>query len=156
MMTNSCISSHLRASSICKIQPIDSRIPHHLFQIQVRLLSTWNLICQQISLVNGSFLISCAAAAAPEVGRALSLLSTNSWDSCEPESIPLHHQTILQPPIIHAGVPLSSSSDFWLSHPHIPTNANFQEIQLFKTPYDANFYSNVLNWPLLPINSFLR
>lgn len=98
--------------------------------------------------------------AAPEYRRALSLLSSNSWDSCEPESIQLHHQmhendsNVIQP-MIHAipeGVPLSSS-EFWLSgqhsmHPHVQslaTNTNFQEIQLFKTPYDADFYPNMLN-----------
>ncbi|KAK6116601.1 hypothetical protein DH2020_049707 [Rehmannia glutinosa] len=96
--------------------------------------------------------------AAPD--RALSLLSSNSWDSCEPESIPLHHpmqenDSNITQPMIHAipeGVPLSSS-DFWLggqhsTHPHLQslaTNSNFQEIQLFKTPYEADFYSNILN-----------
>ncbi|KAG8383301.1 hypothetical protein BUALT_Bualt05G0170400 [Buddleja alternifolia] len=96
--------------------------------------------------------------AAPEYRRALSLLSSNSWDSCERESIPLQHpvpENDTQPMIHHAipeGVPLPSS-EIWLTgqhsaHPrHQPfaTNSNFQEIQLFKTPYDSDFYSNMLN-----------
>ncbi|XP_011071232.1 squamosa promoter-binding-like protein 3 [Sesamum indicum] len=98
--------------------------------------------------------------AAPEYRRALSLLSSNSWDSCEPVSIPLHqpmHEngSSINQPMIHMipeGVPLSSS-EFWLSGQHstysrvqsLATNSNFQEIQLFKTPYDADFYSNMLN-----------
>ncbi|KAL0372271.1 UNVERIFIED_CONTAM: hypothetical protein Scaly_0908700 [Sesamum calycinum] len=97
--------------------------------------------------------------AAPEY-RALSLLSSNSWDTCEPVSIPLHHpmhenDSNINQSMIHAipeGVPLSSS-EFWLSGQHsaysrvqsLATNSNFQEIQLFKTPYDADFYSNMLN-----------
>ncbi|KAK4423949.1 Squamosa promoter-binding-like protein 3 [Sesamum alatum] len=98
--------------------------------------------------------------AAPEYRRALSLLSSNSWDSCEPVSIPLHHpmhenDSSINQPMIHAipeGVPFSSS-EFWLGGQHstyprvqsLATNSNFQEIQLFKTPYDADFYSNMLN-----------
>ncbi|PIN11498.1 hypothetical protein CDL12_15901 [Handroanthus impetiginosus] len=98
--------------------------------------------------------------AAPEYRRALSLLSSGSWDSCEPESVPLQHQMhendpTITKPMIHAipeGVPLTSS-ELWLSGQHpthsrdqsLPTNSNFQEIQLFKTPFDADFYSNVLN-----------
>ncbi|KAL0327378.1 UNVERIFIED_CONTAM: Squamosa promoter-binding-like protein 3 [Sesamum angustifolium] len=98
--------------------------------------------------------------AAPEYRRALSLLSSNSWDTCEPVSIPLHHpmhenDSNINQSMIHAipeGVPLSSS-EFWLSGQHsaysrvqsLATNSNFQGIQLFKTPYDADFYSNMLN-----------
>ncbi|KAL0297112.1 UNVERIFIED_CONTAM: Squamosa promoter-binding-like protein 3 [Sesamum radiatum] len=98
--------------------------------------------------------------AAPEYRRALSLLSSNSWDTCEPVSIPLHHpmhenDSNINQSMIHAipeGVPLSSS-EFWLSGQHsaysrvqsLATNSNFQEIQVFKTPYDADFYSNMLN-----------
>ncbi|KAL8532861.1 hypothetical protein ACS0TY_009168 [Phlomoides rotata] len=83
--------------------------------------------------------------AAPEFGRALSLLSTNSWDSCQPESIPLHHHMHeTDSGIMQHAIP---QGDFWLSpHPHTPTNNSFQEIQLLKAPYDDdNFYSNILN-----------
>ncbi|PIN11309.1 hypothetical protein CDL12_16090 [Handroanthus impetiginosus] len=97
-----------------------------------------------------------AAAATPEYGRALSLLSTNSsWGSYGPaESMlplpPPHHQN--ETSMLHAipqGAPLSSS-ELWLTphqstHPRLAANSNFQEIQLFKTPYEADFYSNILN-----------
>ncbi|KAL0364338.1 UNVERIFIED_CONTAM: Squamosa promoter-binding-like protein 12, partial [Sesamum angustifolium] len=95
--------------------------------------------------------------AAPEYRRALSLLSSNSWGSCGPESMPVHdqlheHNTNVAQPMMHAtpeGVPLSSSQ-FWLTghqltQPRVATNGNFQEVQLLKTPYEADFYSNILN-----------
>ncbi|GFP88389.1 squamosa promoter-binding-like protein 12 [Phtheirospermum japonicum] len=91
--------------------------------------------------------------------RALSLLSSNSWDSCDPEQpIPLMMMQSMIPEGVHL-----SSSDFWLSggghqqsmhhhhHPHsiqslaANNTSNFQEFQLFKTPYEADFYSNILN-----------
>ncbi|KAG8365871.1 hypothetical protein BUALT_Bualt17G0017000 [Buddleja alternifolia] len=97
-------------------------------------------------------MISSHLDAAPEYGRALSLLSSNSFNSCGPESSihqPMHEN--VRQPTIHAipeGVPLSS--DFWLnaapqSAQPLPSNSNFQEIQLFKTPFEADFYSNILN-----------
>ncbi|XP_057811169.1 squamosa promoter-binding-like protein 12 [Salvia miltiorrhiza] len=85
--------------------------------------------------------------AAPEYRRALSLLSSNSWDSCNQESIQLHHQlhentpNTIQP-MYHAipeGVPFSSS-DLWPTGPH-----HHVGMGSFKTPYDADFYSNILN-----------
>ncbi|KAL2253768.1 UNVERIFIED_CONTAM: Squamosa promoter-binding-like protein 3 [Sesamum indicum] len=95
--------------------------------------------------------------AAPEYRRALSLLSSNSWGSCGPESMPVHDQmheqgTNVAQPMMHAtpeGVPLSSSQ-FWLTghqptQPRVATNSNFQEVQLLKTPYEPDFYSNMLN-----------
>ncbi|KAK4402633.1 Squamosa promoter-binding-like protein 3 [Sesamum angolense] len=95
--------------------------------------------------------------AAPEYRRALSLLSSNLWGSCGPESMPVHdqlheHSTNVAQPMMHAtpeGVPLSSSQ-FWLTghqltQPRVATNGNFQEVQLLKTPYEADFYSNILN-----------
>lgn len=85
--------------------------------------------------------------AAPEYHRALSLLSSNSCYSCAPESIQLHENSssIIQP-MVHAipeGLPFSSS-EFWLSGTH-PTHHHVQSLPTFKTPYDADFYSNVLN-----------
>ncbi|KAL1556775.1 squamosa promoter-binding-like protein 12 isoform X1 [Salvia divinorum] len=89
--------------------------------------------------------------AAPEYRRALSLLSSNSWDSCNQESIQFHHQlhenssNIIQS-MYHAipeGVPFSSS-DFWMTGPH-PTHHLVQSLDTFKTPYDADFYSSILN-----------
>ncbi|KAL3636467.1 hypothetical protein CASFOL_021014 [Castilleja foliolosa] len=111
----------------------------------------------------GSQLMSSSSVGPPD--RALSLLSSNTWDSCEPE------QPI--PCMIPEGVPLSSS-DFWPSasvgghqqsihqqpihhnhHHQQPYNiqsvyannniGNFQEFQVFKTPYEADYYSNILN-----------
>ncbi|KAL2547207.1 Squamosa promoter-binding-like protein 2 [Forsythia ovata] len=96
--------------------------------------------------------------AAPEYRCALSLLSSNSWAS-SPVSIPPHYpmhenepgiaQHVIHP--IAGGMPLTS--EFWMTgqqsthpRPHaLATNSNFQEIQLFKSPYEADFYSNALN-----------
>lgn len=86
--------------------------------------------------------------AAPEYRRALSLLSSNSWNSCVPDSVQLHHQlhengsTMIHPMVhgIPEGVPFSSS-EFWPAGPH----HHMQPLGTFKTPYDADFYSNVLN-----------
>lgn len=62
--------------------------------------------------------------------------------------------SVTQPMIygIPEGVPLSSS-EFWLpghqsTHPRVQSlamNSNFQEIQLFITPYETDLYSNILN-----------
>ncbi|XP_057776978.1 squamosa promoter-binding-like protein 3 isoform X2 [Salvia miltiorrhiza] len=97
--------------------------------------------------------------AAPEYGRALSLLSSNSWAPCGPESMalnPIHeNDTCVTQPTMHGGVPplsSSSSSEIWLpGHHHharlqpLPANTNFQEIQLFITPYETDLYSNIIN-----------
>lgn len=95
--------------------------------------------------------------AAPEYGRALSLLSSNSWAPCGPESMalnPIHeNDTCVTQHGIPEGVPLSSSSssEFWLPghhqprHQPMPANTNFQEIQLFITPYETDLYSNIMN-----------
>ncbi|KAK4486065.1 hypothetical protein RD792_008731 [Penstemon davidsonii] len=103
----------------------------------------------------GSLISSHLDAAAPEYRRALSLLSNNSWGSCGPESVPVHHpmaenDTNIMMHAIPEGVPLSCT-DFWLSaqpsgHPRVQslaTNSNFQDFQLLKTPYEADFYSNM-------------
>ncbi|CAA3029994.1 squamosa promoter-binding 12 [Olea europaea subsp. europaea] len=98
--------------------------------------------------------------AAPGHRCALSLLSSNSWGSCEPESIMLNNPinesgTSVPQPVMHAipeGLPFTSA-EFWQTaqqptHPSVhalPQNGAFQEIQLFKAPYEADFYSNVLN-----------
>ncbi|KAA8529557.1 hypothetical protein F0562_033644 [Nyssa sinensis] len=100
---------------------------------------------------------------APDLRRALSLLSTNSWGS-EPESItldqPMHvnHTSMPQSMMrtVSQGLPLASP-EYWqteqqLTDSRIHTltvNSNgsnrFQEIQLFKAPYVTGFYSNPLN-----------
>ncbi|KAL0421572.1 UNVERIFIED_CONTAM: Squamosa promoter-binding-like protein 12 [Sesamum latifolium] len=72
-------------------------------------------------------LMSSHLDAAPEYRCALSLLSSNSWGSCGPESMPVNNQmhevaTRVDQPVMHAtpeGVPLSSSQ-FWLTG-HQPT-----------------------------------
>lgn len=89
--------------------------------------------------------------AAPEYGRALSLLSSNSWGPCGPESMglnPIHENgsCVSQPMMMHGnvipeGVPLSS--EFW--HQPAQTNTNIPEIQLFVTPYETDVYSNLMN-----------
>ncbi|KAL6529342.1 hypothetical protein OROGR_014965 [Orobanche gracilis] len=107
-------------------------------------------------------LISSHLDAAPEYGRALSLLSKSTWNPCGPENThmppqyPIHENGTTQPVLHHnmipEGVPLSS--DLWLSGGHQSTNprpqsfvsnSNFQEIQLFVTPYEAELYSSILN-----------
>ncbi|XP_042053365.1 squamosa promoter-binding-like protein 12 [Salvia splendens] len=97
--------------------------------------------------------------AAPEYGRALSLLSSNSWAPCGSESMALNQIQeneicVSQPlPTMHGipeGVPLSSS-ELWLhqlpsAHPPLPGNTNFPEIQLFITPYEeTDLYSSIMN-----------
>ncbi|XP_047962357.1 squamosa promoter-binding-like protein 12 [Salvia hispanica] len=97
--------------------------------------------------------------AAPEYGRALSLLSSNSWAPCGSESMALNqiqeNKTCISQPLptmhgIPEGVPLSSS-ELWLhqppsAHPPLPGNTNFPEIQLFITPYEeTDLYSNIMN-----------
>lgn len=109
-----------------------------------------------ISGSKGSLISSSVdAAAAAEYGRALSLLSSNSWDE---SSILFHHHQLHENsstsnssihhhhPMIYEGVP-SSSSEFW------PTPHNVQSLAAFKSSpspssYDvADIYSNLLNWP---------
>ncbi|KAH6798459.1 hypothetical protein C2S51_034943 [Perilla frutescens var. frutescens] len=100
--------------------------------------------------------------AAPEYRRALSLLSSNSWAPCGPESMPLNpiheNDSCVSQAMMHGipeGVPISSS-EFWLpTHPRVQpmatatttttTSSNFQEIQLFITPYETDLYSNIMS-----------
>ncbi|KAL9151741.1 hypothetical protein ABFS82_11G072200 [Erythranthe guttata] len=114
--------------------------------------------------------ISSHLDAAMEYRRALSLLSTNSWSSCGQESMPLHNhnnnnnnnnpmmhenETFVTQPMMHTipeGIPLSAGSEFWLStaghqstHHHRTNSNNYDEIQLSVTPYEPDFYSNILN-----------
>lgn len=100
---------------------------------------------------------------APELPRALSLLSTNSWVSSEPESISFDQHLHVNPtsmslpvmPSIPQGLPLGSS-DYWQIEQQ-STNPQFhnfnsssnsggqsQEIQLLK-PHYHGIYSNVLD-----------
>ncbi|XP_009766988.1 squamosa promoter-binding-like protein 12 [Nicotiana sylvestris] len=99
-----------------------------------------------------------------EFPRALSLLSTNSWGSSEPETVSLNNPThanqssmpeqMMQ--AIPQGVPLMSC-EYWQgeqpsSDPRDHTLAanshaggSFQGIELFKPPFDTDFYLNALN-----------
>ncbi|CAA0833163.1 Squamosa promoter-binding-like protein 11 [Striga hermonthica] len=93
-------------------------------------------------------------AAAPH--RALSLLSSNSWDSCQTEPITFQQSAAMYDITSHAvvpqGVPLASS-ELWLNRQQsmaihsnvqsVTTSTNFQEFQLFKAPYEADYYSNI-------------
>ncbi|CAI9093167.1 OLC1v1028597C1 [Oldenlandia corymbosa var. corymbosa] len=101
---------------------------------------------------------------APEFPRALSLLSTNSWGSSEPECIsfdqPLHHAnpaagSMPSLSVISQGLPFTSSSEYWQveqqsssSHLNafntfttttgtssINTGGQFPGVQLFKQQY---------------------
>lgn len=99
--------------------------------------------------------------ASQDFRRALSLLSTNSWDS--QESKPARHprsnhtsQSNMPQPLMHdmtQGLP-RTSSEHWRteqqsteSQVHILSSPNngsshLQEFQLFKEPYEFGFYSN--------------
>lgn len=102
--------------------------------------------------------------ATPEFHRALSLLSTDSWGSCEPQSIsfeqPMHaNHTSMPQSVLHA-VPQSSplaSSEYWRTEqqsndPQVHTlssrtdGSNYlQEFQLLRTSNGNDFYSSHMN-----------
>ncbi|XAR48185.1 hypothetical protein NMG60_11030921 [Bertholletia excelsa] len=99
--------------------------------------------------------------AAPDLHRALSLLSTDSWGH-EPANLALEHPistslSAMPHPMMHGssqGLPLASS-DYWQpEHPIDPRrvhtmaateSGHFQEIQLFKGSYENGLFSNLLN-----------
>ncbi|CAK9144316.1 unnamed protein product [Ilex paraguariensis] len=104
----------------------------------------------------------CTLDPASNIHRALSLLSNTSWGSCEPKSLdhPMHvtHTSIPQH-VMHTvpqGLPLASS-EYWRAelqstdvHAHTMgansyTSSHLQETELFKTPFEAGFFSNPLN-----------
>lgn len=80
---------------------------------------------------------------APEYSRALSLLSTDSWGSCGPVSIPNGTFSATQTTMDIL------SSELWPAgnQPTQPltTSNNFPEMQSLKAPYEADFFSNILN-----------
>ncbi|GAV73527.1 SBP domain-containing protein [Cephalotus follicularis] len=96
--------------------------------------------------------------------RALSLLSTNSWDSCEQKRVSVDHSmhtnnTSMRQPVMQAsyeGDPVASS-EYWQTEQqsiepqlrpltsHVEGGNHFQEFRLFKAPYENGFYSNPLN-----------
>ncbi|PSR84758.1 Squamosa promoter-binding-like protein [Actinidia chinensis var. chinensis] len=98
---------------------------------------------------------------AAQDNRALSLLSTDSWGS-EPATValdrPFHVNLTATPqPVMH-GVPQSlplASSEYWPTEratdsryiPSLTANDSnrFQDIHLFKAPYENGLYSNPLN-----------
>ncbi|XP_077222659.1 squamosa promoter-binding-like protein 3 [Tasmannia lanceolata] len=98
--------------------------------------------------------------ASMDVRRALSLLSTNSWGSSNPESASLDrivhvtHTSATQTAMnaVHQGFPLASM-EYWSAerHPYeslvaplaLQSNGSqFQEFQLFKAPYESAFLDN--------------
>ncbi|KAJ8547718.1 hypothetical protein K7X08_011304 [Anisodus acutangulus] len=94
----------------------------------------------------------------PEFPRALSLLSTNSWGSSEPETVSLNHpthanQTSMPEQMMQAipqGLLHMSNSQYWQAGQHsLAANSHsggsFQEMELFKAPFDRDFYLNALN-----------
>ena len=112
-------------------------------------------------------MISTELDASQDFRRALSLLSTNSWDSRESKSARHPHpnntsQSSMQQPLMHVMTQgLSHASpQHWRteqqsteSRVHISSSPNngsshFQDFQLFKAPYESGFYSNRLDWPL--------
>lgn len=99
---------------------------------------------------------------APDIHRALSLLSTDSWGS-EPANIvldpPFHVDltSSIPQPVMHGvpqGMPFASSEHWQAEHTtdlgrvHTLTasdSSHFEEIQLFKAPYENGLYSDLLN-----------
>ncbi|CAK8578419.1 unnamed protein product [Lathyrus sativus] len=88
---------------------------------------------------------------------ALSLLSTNPWDSYATESISLEHSnrtSSCSQAITHAmsqGTPLASSeyisehdqrvnSSMWISNSNCEESNHFQEFQLLREPYESGFH----------------
>ncbi|KAF8400129.1 hypothetical protein HHK36_013425 [Tetracentron sinense] len=102
--------------------------------------------------------------ATPDLRRALSLLSTDSWGSGEPEPTSLNqfmhvNRASVAQPVVHAvphSLPLASS-EYWQteqqpadSHMHssgLHNNGSgqFQDFQMFKAPYESFFSSNQMN-----------
>ncbi|KAK8512767.1 hypothetical protein V6N13_090482 [Hibiscus sabdariffa] len=96
-----------------------------------------------------------------DLHRALSLLSNDSWVSCEPKhglvAYPMHaHPTtsVSQPAMnaISQGFPSTLSENWLMEHQTAESQVHnsdgdnhFQEFQLLKAPYDDGFYSNQMN-----------
>jgi hypothetical protein len=111
-------------------------------------------------------LVPSKVEATPEFHRALSLLSTDSWGSCEPQSISFEqamhaNHTSMPQSVIHA-VPQSSplASSYWRTEqqsndPQVHTlssrtdGSNYlQEFQLLRTSNGNDYYSSHMNWLL--------
>ncbi|KDP26813.1 hypothetical protein JCGZ_17971 [Jatropha curcas] len=109
-------------------------------------------------------IISSNVDATQDLHRALSLLSTNSWGSCEPKSIsheqPTHTSHTGLPQLLTQAMPRGSiiePSDYWRTEQHSDSRVHtltsenndsssyFQEFQLLRTSYDSDFYSSQLN-----------
>lgn len=111
-------------------------------------------------------MISTNLDAAQDLRRALSLLSTNSWGSCDPEAVsmdqhPMHVTSTSMPHSVMDGVsqglPLAAPEN-WRTEQHQSSvsqvqasprqtvgNTHFPEFQLFKVPYESSFYSSQFN-----------
>ncbi|XP_021899703.1 squamosa promoter-binding-like protein 2 [Carica papaya] len=106
------------------------------------------------------FAVSSNLGVTQEFHRALSLLSTTSWGSCEPKQVSLDHpqNNIPQPAMqaISQALPCTSS-EYWRAEQqsvepqvhslssHGDRNNHFQEFRLLRAPYESDFYSNQLN-----------
>lgn len=98
-----------------------------------------------------------------EVPRALSLLSSTSWGSYQPESISLDNplpanQTTSLEPLMHAipqGMLMPSSEYLQPEHStdfsghtlaaNSTSSIHLSQVQLFKVPHDTDFYFNIWN-----------
>ncbi|XWS22770.1 hypothetical protein CRYUN_Cryun29cG0065000 [Craigia yunnanensis] len=98
-----------------------------------------------------------------DLHRALSLLSNDTWVSCEPKHGSLAYSmhanpTSLPQPAMNAisqGFPCSLSENWQMEQQttesqahttlHSDGDNHFQEFQLLKAPYDGGFYSNQMN-----------
>ncbi|CAK7336169.1 unnamed protein product [Dovyalis caffra] len=123
--------------------------------------------CDKLYVVTAGWeepIIPSKAKPAPEFHRALSLLSNNSWGSCEPQSIsfeqPMHMshtsmpQSVLQ--VIPQSSPLASSECWRTERPsadsqmhtltsHTDGSSYFQEFRLLRTSNGNEFYSSQMN-----------
>ncbi|KAH9618257.1 hypothetical protein KSS87_015545 [Heliosperma pusillum] len=72
--------------------------------------------------------------------RALSLLSTSTWGSCDLHQAPLNHHTLQSFSAMDPVPPVSS--DFWMSDQQAGSGHGSQtpSFQLFKAPNEASFY----------------
>lgn len=129
-----------------------------------RLLPSKDTIAEVLNSGIEEPMISTELDASQDFRRALSLLSTNSWDSRESKSARHPHpnntsQSSMQQPLMHVMTQgLSHASpQHWRteqqsteSRVHISSSPNngsshFQDFQLFKAPYESGFYSNRLD-----------
>nr|KAJ0216186.1 hypothetical protein LSAT_V11C300113360 [Lactuca sativa] len=95
-----------------------------------------------------------------DIRRALSLLSNDSWDSCEVDfgglNQPMHRNgpTMAQHGVhvAHHGLPFSSPEYRWqVDHQSVVPHTHFEESHLLKAPYSSIQYGNPMDEILKPL-----